>query len=217
MDKPKNKKQRLWYSLAALVLVLGCLASAILIVSTLSSYPALITAAYNSPLKKVEVPGAVDLELSREGAYAVYYEDNRGVYSHAERPPKLDCQLTSKRAGKDIPLVPDYVPTNRYATKDGRVGVLVYSTTIENPGLHTLSCDYPDGRLSPKLVLAIGPNYFFEFFRVVWKMGVSILGSAGVLCGSVVISVGIASVVVILSRSKRSVEAGKVDYPDLNL
>ena len=68
----------------------------------------------------------------------------------AEGAPVLDCRLTSSTTGADIPLVPDYVPTNRYETKDARVGVLIYSTTIENPGLHTLSCNYPDERVSPR-------------------------------------------------------------------
>ena len=208
MDNYKIRRNRIWYGVAALVLVLGCLASAILIISKLSTYPYLITEAYNSPRQNIEVPGAVDIELSRDGAYAVYYEEQRGAYSHAERPPNLDCQLTSKMTGKEIPLVPDYVPTNQYMTKDDRVGVLIYSTTIENPGLHTFSCNYPDGRVSPKLLLAIGPNYFFEFFRVVWNMGALILGGAGVLCGSVLFSIGIATVALIRSRKKRYAEGG---------
>ncbi|HEY45160.1 MAG: hypothetical protein AMJ88_14855 [Anaerolineae bacterium SM23_ 63] len=206
MDRHMIRRNRLWYGLAALVLVLGCLAAVILIISTLISYPSLIKEAYKGPLQKVEVPGEADIDLRRKGAYGVYYE---AAHDPTEVPPVLDCSLTSKTTGEDIPLVPDYVPTNRYSTKDGnRVGVLIYSTTVKEPSLHTLSCDYPDGRVSPKLVLAIGPNYIFEFLRVAWNMGGSILGGAGVLCGSFVLSVGIVAVASIRTRKKQQVEGG---------
>ena len=190
----KAKTRTLWYGTSILVLVLGCSAAAILIISTLGSYPSLIAEGYEGPLHKVEVPGMEDLELSRKGAYAIYYEEHEGALIHAEMPPDLDCQLISTTTGKDIPLVPDYVPTNRYETKGDRVGVLIYSTTVNDPGRHTLSCDYPEGRRGPKLMLAIGPNYFFEFLRVVWNLSGSVLGGVGIFCGSVVISLAIAAV-----------------------
>jgi hypothetical protein len=201
MDRHMMRRNRLWYGVAALVLVLGCLAATILILSTLTSYPSLIKEAYKSPLQKVEVPGEADIDLRRKGAYGVYYEGHRGAYIHAEWPPTLDCSLTSRTTGDDIPLVSDYVPTNRYSSKDGsRVGVLIYSTTINDPGSHRLSCDYPDGRHGPTLILAIGPNYFFEFLRVAWNMGGPLLGGAGVLCGSFVLSFGIAAFVFLRTR-----------------
>jgi hypothetical protein len=199
MDRSMIIRHRSWYGVAALVLVLGCLAAAIFIISTLTSYPSLIKEAYKSPLQKIEVPGEADIDLRRKGAYGVYYES---AHAPTEGPPVLDCSLTSKTTGDDIPLVSDYVPTNRYSTKDGsRVGVLIYSTTIKEPSLHTLSCDYPDGRVSPKMMLAIGPNYFFEFLRVAWNMGGSILGGAGILCGSFMLSFGIAAFVFLRTRN----------------
>jgi len=191
------KTSALWFGAAILVLVLGGLAAAILVISTLGTYPALIAEAYQGPRQKVEVPGVEDLELSRKGAYAVYYEEQEGAFIHAEMPPNLDCELTSTITGKDVPLVSDYVPTNRYVTRGDQVGVLIYSTTVNDPGMHTLSCDYPVGRDGPKLVLAIGPNYFFEFLRVVWNMSGSVLGGVGVLCGSFVLSFSIAAVAII--------------------
>lgn len=203
MDRHMIRRHRLWYGVAALVLVLGCLAAAILIISTLTSYPSLIKEAYKNPLQKIEVPGEADIDLRRKGAYGVYSE----TALPKEGPPVLDCSLTSKTTGDDIPLVPDYVPTNRYSTKDGsRVGVLIYSTTVENPGLHRLSCGYPDGRVSPNLVLAIGPNYIFEFLRVAWNLGVSVLGGLGVLCASTTLAVVIAIVGFLRSRAQASVD-----------
>jgi hypothetical protein len=203
MDRHMIRRHRLWYGVAALVLVLGCLAAAILIISTLTSYPSLIKEAYKNPLQKIEIPGDADIDLRRKGAYGVYYE----TALPKEGPPVLDCSLTSRTTGDDIPLVPDFVPTNRYSTHDGsRVGVLIYSTTIKESGPHTLSCDYPDRRGSPILKLAIGPNYTFEFLRVAWKMGGPILGGVGVLGGSVVFSIGIAVLAFIGTRNKRYVD-----------
>lgn len=200
----ETKTRTLGYVIAILILMLGSLAAAILIISALTSYPSLIKEAYKSPLQKIEVPGDVDIDLRRKGAYGVYYETAHGP---TEGPPVLDCSLISKTTGEDIPLVPDYVPTNRYSTKDGnRVGVLIYSTTIKEPSLHTLSCDYPDGRESPMLMLAIGPNYYFEFLRVAWNMSGSILGGAGVLCGSFVLSLGIAAIAFFSNKKRRPVE-----------
>jgi hypothetical protein len=197
MNRHMSKNRYLW-GIAALVLMFGCLTAAMLFYRTgLRDYPSLIAEAYKGPLQKVEIPGEVDLELSRKGAYGVYFEGDRGADVDAELPPTLDCSLTSKRTGEDIPLVPDYVPTNRYVTKGGRTGVLIYSTTVEDPGLHTLSCIYPDGLLGPQLVLAIGPNYFWEFLRVAWNLGGPILGGVGVICGSVILSFGIALVALV--------------------
>jgi len=202
MKRQSLRSSRLLFSAAALVFVLGCLGSAMLIIPALSSYPSLIAGAYHNRLQKAEIPGEVDLHLERKGAYGVYYEGHEGAYIHAEWPPTLECSLTSKTTGEDVPLVPDYVPTNRYQTNSGRVGVLVYSTTIDEPGLHTLSCDYPDGRDGPKLTLAIGPNYFYKFLQVAWNIGSDLLRGVGILCGSFVLSFGIAAIAFIRYGTK---------------
>jgi hypothetical protein len=170
----------------------------------------LIAKAYRDPLQKVELPGKADLELSRKGAYAIYCEGQRGTYSHAEWPPTLDCSLTSQTTGEDIPLVPDYVPTNKYSTKDGdRVGVMIYSTTVQDPGLHTLSCDYHDVWTGPRLVLAIGPNYVWELLKIALSTAGSLFGALVVLCGSGTMAVVVAIVIAVKRpRSKRAAVGG---------
>jgi hypothetical protein len=203
MKRQSNRNSRWLLCAAALVLVPGCFGAAMLIIPALSSYPALIAEAYHDQLQKVEIPGEADLYLERKGAYGVYYEGHEGAYIHAEWPPTLDCSLTSKTTGDDVPLAPDYVPTNRYQTNSGRVGVLVYSTTIDKPGLHTLSCDYPDGRDGPKLTLAIGPNYFYKFLQVAWNIGSDLLRGVGILCGSFVLALFLTIVAFVQSRRGR--------------
>lgn len=206
MDRHMRKNRYLW-GIAAIVLMFGCLTAAMLFYNSgLIDYPSSIAEAYKSPLQTAEIPGEIDLELSRVGAYGVYYEGYQGADVDSELPPALDCSLTSVRTGEDLPLVPDYVPTNRYVTKGGRTGVLIYSTTVEDPGLHTLSCDYPDGRVGPQLVLAIGPNYFWEFLRVAWSLGGPVLGGVGVICGSVILSISIALVALVRGSKLKQVE-----------
>jgi hypothetical protein len=199
MDSNRMNGYRLWYVAAALVFVVGCLTATLITISTLTSYPSFIKEAYSSPLQRIEVPGEADIQLRRKGAYGLYYES---THVPAGAPPEFNCNLVSMTTGDDIPLVPDYVPTNRYENKGGRVGVLIYSTTINHPGLHRLSCVHPDGSESPTRVLAIGPNYVFEFLRVAWKMGGKFLGIGGILFGSVVLSIGIAAVTLFQSREK---------------
>jgi hypothetical protein len=208
MDRNMINTRCLW-GIAALVLLFGCLIAASIIMSAFRDARPQIAEVHQNRSQHVEIPGEVDLELSRKGAYAVYYVRHKGAYIHAEWPPRLDCGLTSKKTGEDIALVPDYVPTNRYWTNDGnQVGVLIYSTTVKNPGLYTLSCNYPNGREGPKLVLAIGPNYILEFLRLAGRMGGSLLRGAGVLCGSFVLSIGVAVLAFVGRRNKRQVVGG---------
>lgn len=202
MSKMTNRPGRLGYALAALVLLAGWLGAGGLLISTLRAYPAAIGEAYKGPQHKVDVPGAAELDLSRTGAYGVYYEGHEGATVHAEWPPQLDCRLTAKATGADVPLAPDYVPGNRYSTMEGRVGVLIYSTTVQEPGLYTLSCDDPLDARGATHHLAIGPNYVFEFLRVAWRLGGSLLGALAIFAGSTLLSAAIVLITFLRRRQK---------------
>jgi hypothetical protein len=208
--KMKEKKQnptRWLYGIALLPILFGTLVCAwILKDSGIGMYPAMIADAYGEGQHRLSVPGSKEIKLTRTGAYGIYYEYNLMSTSvdPPPLPPEIDCSLTSKSTGAKMEAAPDYVETNRYWSKDrDRTGVLVMSITVDEPDSYTFACNYPDGRISPKLVLAIGPNYFFEFLRVAWNMGGSILGGAGVLCGSFVFSFGIATIVFFTNMKKR--------------
>jgi hypothetical protein len=58
------------------------------------------------------------------------------------------------------------------------------SLTVDQPGSYTFACHYQDGRGEPEIRVALGPNYFWEFLRVVWKISLPLLGGSSVLCGS---------------------------------
>jgi len=199
MDTQKKKLSALYYVLGALSLLIGCLVTTAILFFGARDLPASIAEAYDlNGLTQIVVPGSANLALSRTGAYAVYYEHRSVVdgveYINGETPPSLNCILTRQTTQDEIPLVPDFVETNEYSTKDRRrEGKLLMSTTVDEPGNYTFSCQHPDGSDQPKYVLAFGQNLVWELFR-------SIAGAAGSILGSLVVIVvtGISAMAIII-------------------
>jgi hypothetical protein len=194
MEKNKMKKQNLhrWlFSIAGLIMLAGLLMTTLLFKqANINRYPSLIAEAYQETRHHLRVPGDMEVKLNRTGAYGIYFEYDltSSIYPEVEIPPTIDCTLTSKTTGAVIEAVPDYVQTNRYRSKDLHSGVLIMSLTVEKPGAYTFACDYQDGRVEPEIRVALGPNYFWEFLRVVWKSGLPVLGGSSILCGSVLLA-----------------------------
>ena len=194
-----------YYALAALVPLLGCLLAAAGVYQWFPRLPGTFEAKMNlDNLTQVVVPGSKDITFAESGAYAVYYEyrsvvDGR-VFASRETPPALTCSLTSKATGTEVTVVPDYVETNRYSTRDqGRVGVLIGSITIDEPGTYTFSCHHADGTSQPEKVLAVGPNFVWEFFTFAARTVARAMGALAVPLGSA----AVAAVVVIVVAVRR--------------
>jgi len=209
MDTQKKKLSPLYYSLGLLILLIGCLTAATILVFGARDLPAALAKAYDlNSLTQVVVPGSADLTLSRRGAYAVYYEHRSVVdgvaYISGETPPALDCTLIGQGTSQERPLVPDFVETNEYSTKDRiREGKLVMSTTINEPGIYTFSCRHPDGGDQPKYVLAFGQNIFWELMRSMAGAAGSIVGSMATLFISGIAAVVI-TIIVAIKRQRSS-------------
>jgi len=205
MESKTIRPSRWYYGLAALSLVFGCLAATAIFYLATRGLPTSIAEAHDlSRLTQVVIPGSADLMLSRTGAYAVYYEYHSvlgGVeYAGSETPPVLECSLTLKAKGREVPVVPDFVETNRYSARLGkgrgkRAGVLIMSTTIDDPGNYTFSCRYADGREQPEIVLAVGQNILWEDIHIMARTAGSVLGGLAVLCSSGVVAIVIAIIV----------------------
>jgi len=210
MDNQKIKPSGWYYGLAALTLVLGCLIATAIVYRGTRAVPASIAEAHDlSRLTQVVIPGSADLTLSRTGAYAVYYEYHSVVdgveHISSETPPTLECSLALKAAGRETPVVPDFVETNRYSARMGkgkgmRAGVLIMSTTVDEPGDYTFSCRYPNGREQPEIVLAVGQNILWEDIGILMGTAGSVLGGLAILGGSGVVAIVIAVVVAIKRR-----------------
>jgi hypothetical protein len=164
-------------------------------------------------LTQVTVPGSQDITFDKSGAYAVYYEYRSVVdgvvYTSSETPPALACGLTSKATGADVGVTPDYVKTNTYSTKGReRVGVLIQSITIHEPGTYTFSCRYADGRSQPQIMLAVGPNFMWEFFGIAARYGVALAAGLATLLSSCLVALAIAVVIAIKRRRSKSAAVG---------
>jgi len=189
MKSKKHVLPRLFFFLACLCLLAGILTSALLFKKAdITKYPAMIADAYRETQHHLAVPGASDVFLTRTGAYGIYYEYSlvdAAVDSRSELPPALKCSLNSKVTGKKVEAVPDFVETNRYWSK-GKIstGVLIMSMTVDEPGKYTFDCSYSDDRKGPEIEVALGPNYFWEFLKVAWKIALPMLGAIVLLCSS---------------------------------
>lgn len=191
MNKKKHTLIRWLFSSASLVLLVGFLMMALLFKQTNTHmYPALIADSYRDPKHRLTVPGDLEVNLTRSGAYGIYFEHDlkSPIYPDIAMPPELDCSLTSKSNGAVIKAVSDYVKTNRYTSNNLYTGVLIMSITVNKPGVYTFACDYQDGRMEPEIWVALGPNYFWEFLRVVWKIGLPILGGTSIFCTSLLLA-----------------------------
>jgi hypothetical protein len=191
-NEMKEKKQLpsgWFYGIAVLVLLLGLFVSGWIIKgSGLERYPALIKRVIGEEQHHLRVPGSVVVNLTRTGAYGIYYENSlvsATVNPRLMIPPAIKCSLTSQSTGAKVNAVSDYIESNRYWSQDqGRYFVLIMSITIDKPDTYTFTCDYLDGRSEPEIPLALGPNYIWEFLKVTGKVALPLLGGTGVLCGS---------------------------------
>ena len=203
MNKEKKKPNGWIYVLVALIPILGCLLTTVVVYLGLPSLPETLDSKMDYlKLTQIVVPGSEDITFAETGAYAVYYEYRSVVdgvvYTSSETPPDLVCSLTSKASGEDIGTAPDYVKTNTYSTKEReRVGVLIQSITIKEPGIYTFSCSYVDNSSQPEIVLAVGPNFVWEFFGIVAKLGIPLFVGLIAVLSSVLVAIVIAIVIAV--------------------
>jgi hypothetical protein len=202
MNERRQTLNRWLIALAATALLAGLGLSAWLVGrSEIESYPTLIADAYREEQHRLRVPGSQEVRLTRTGAYGIY--DESSLVSSiqppdGELPPPIECTLASASTGEVIRAVPDYVETNRYWSEgQGGLGVLIMSVTVDRPGTYTFGCDYRDGRTEPEIVVALGPNYVWQFLHLTAQIALPLLGAIAVCAGSLLIGFILVFLVVI--------------------
>jgi hypothetical protein len=198
------KPSRWFYVLAFLIPIFACAITSLWVYGVIPELPGALDTLAIDNLTQVTVPGSAEIHFPKAGAYAVYYENRvviEGVrYYRDGYPPTINCQLNSKFSGKTIHLTNNHVNGVMYETEDQkRVGYMIKAFSIEDPGIHTFSCGYPDGRSDPKMVLAVGPNFVWEFFNLAVKPMAACLGGGVIFF----IASGLSVVIVIITAWKR--------------
>lgn len=206
MNTRKNKFNYWAIGLAALTLFLGCSLTMMVVYQTFPKLPGALEERVNiDSLTQVVVPVSADITFAKPGAYAVYYEYRSHVngmkFKTGKQPPSLECALTSQETGTKDTAVPDFVESNTYRTKDlERVGVLMMSFTIDDPGIYTFACQYRDGSLRPEIAVSVGPNLMWEFFNIFAKVGGSILSGMAVF----VLALIVCFIILLIALIKRA-------------
>jgi len=209
MNYTKIKPKRWVYLLAALPLILGCILIKMIDYQSITNFPSTVKERYNlDNLTQVVVPSSVDISFANPGAYGVYYEYHSVVngvkYDTGKGPPALECNLTSKKSGTKVNAVPDFVESNVYHTKDQeRIGVLIMSITIPDPGIYSFFCQYSNGKTRPDIVVAVGPNFVWEFFKISAVIGRSICSGIAVIFFAVLVSIIVAVIITIMRNQSR--------------
>jgi hypothetical protein len=194
MSEYKIKPTGWYYVLALLIPIFACGLTSLLIYRNVPKLPGALEATGINNLTRVTVPGSVEINFTKSGAYAVYYEYRSVIdgksYIRSKYPPSITCQLRSKITGEDIELASPHAEGDIYATQNQeRVGVWLKSISINQPGVHIFSCRYTDGRTHPRIVLAVGPNIILEFFNLAAKPVAAFVCGSFVFVGALGISI----------------------------
>jgi len=188
-----------FFSAAAIVFISVILLDSVIFhFSDIRYIPSRLADIYREDQLSLLVPGSRNVQLNRTGAYGIYYQYSlvATAADSVQKPPALACTLNSE-SSQIIKGVADYEPTNRYwSNKGGGPATLIQSITVDESGEYTFECIYHDDSPGPEVMVSLGPNYTWEYIRLILKNGPAILGImlsflGGVVISSILVVVGI--------------------------
>jgi hypothetical protein len=198
MSEKKVKPTRWFYVIAFFLPIFACTITAVPVYRNIPKLPGAFDDLNINNLTQVIVPGSTEVYFPEAGAYAVYYEYRSEIdgvsYVRSQFPPMMNCQLVSKKTGEYIQLASPNVMGEIYSTgSKGRAGVLMKSISINQPGYHDFSCRYLDNSSRLQSVLAVGPNFIWEFINLAAKP------VGAMVCGMFVfLGVGVISAIMVI-------------------
>lgn len=196
MQAPRRGPGRVWYGVAAGLLVGGLVVAGVLAARGIAGVRSL-----GEAYVRAVMPGAAPFTVTETGKYTLFHE-YRGtvdgtVYNNPQEPSGLQCLVVSRQLDRSTAPTVRLSPTgtNLTYTLGSRSGVSVAEFTIEQAGEYLLTCAYGGGRNEPRVVMVVGrPEGFVQGI-------LSILSAVGVGLLAMIAAIVIFAVVLIKRRN----------------
>lgn len=136
----------LWFVLAGVIAVAGFIAAGVHLFSGIG--------AVESRLMQVVMPGSAVLTLKEAGTYTIYHERQSVVDGRLYSATDVGGLRVSVRGpGGEVQLVPSSGgATYKFGSREGRS---IFAFSVTTPGEYRITGTLPDGRMEPKVVLAV--------------------------------------------------------------
>lgn len=178
MQAPRRGPGRVWYGVAAGVLVVGLAIAGVMANRGIEGVRSLGTAHVRAVM-----PGTTPFTVTETGEYILFHEYRSTVdgtvYSNPEQVPGLQCLVVVRAGGTGgaTPVRLSSSSANYTYSFGSRSGVSVAEFTVETPGEYLLTCAYSNGRNEPRVVMVVGrPEGFIEgIFSIIGAVGVGLL------------------------------------------
>jgi hypothetical protein len=184
---PPAGPSRAWYGLAIIIFLTGL---SLFIMFLLKGILGM-----TGDMIQVVVPGSRVMELNEPGDYTIFHEyrsvvDGK-VYASGAQLANMEIRVIDRASGADLPLSPVMGSSNY--SMGGRQGYGVFNFQVSSPGEYEIIAEYTRGHTGPQTVLAISGGFVEELV-------ITILGSIGILFGTITVTV----LIVVITAIKRS-------------
>jgi hypothetical protein len=165
---------RIWYAVAAAVLVAGMAGMGWALWSGLSGIQDMIV--------RFVVPGVGEVMLTETGTYTIFHEKESAIDGRIYSAPTiggLTVTVTEETGGTSVPI-PVKTPGMRQSyTVGSHSGESMLAFDVARPGRYRVVGAYDSGRTEPKTVLSVDRGFFGRVRRAL------LLGFGSMLVGAV--------------------------------